>query len=217
MFFTHPIVTKNLMIQLLGQHISLVATAVLLATCIALLVGIWATRPRRKDGIAAAAIVRLLSLGQSIPSLAVLGLIMAFLGIGRRTAAVALTVYAIVPMLSNVMAGLESVDEWVLDSARGMGMPPLTILRRIELPLALPTIMAGIRTSTVVTISTAALSSQIGGGGMGRLIFMGIALMDPVLMLMGGVPTAIMAIGADFLLGLAEKRLTRWRKIHAAK
>lgn len=211
MFFSHPIVTKELMLRLILQHLALVAVAVLIATAVALCVGVWATRPKRKDGTIPTLIVRVLSLGQAIPSLAVLGLIMAFLGIGHVTATVALTVYAIVPMLRNVMAGLADVDEWVLDAARGMGMPPLTILRKVELPLAMPTIMAGIRTATVVTISTAALSSQIGGGGMGRLIFMGIALMDPGLMFMGGFPTAIMAIMADFLLGRAEKRLTRWR------
>lgn len=210
--FSHPIVTASLMKQLLWQHVALVLTAVFLGGAAAMFVGIWSTRPKRRNKAIPSLIVRFLSLGQAIPSLAVLGLIMAFMGIGMITAIAALSLYALVPIMRNVISGFSGVDERILDAARGMGMSPMRILWRVELPLALPTIMAGIRTATVVTVSTAALSSQIGGGGLGRLIFMGISMMDTELMFMGALPTAVLAIFADLLLGRLEKRLTRWRK-----
>jgi osmoprotectant transport system permease protein len=99
-----------------------------------------------------------------------------------------------------------------MDAAKGMGMSKRSILWRIELPLAMPLIIAGIRVAAVLTISTAALSSQIGGGGLGRLIFMGLDMMDAQMMFLGAFPTALLAIATDFTLGRVEKKLTRWRK-----
>ncbi|MDL2263222.1 ABC transporter permease [Synergistaceae bacterium OttesenSCG-928-I11] len=210
--FSHPIVSRELLLTLLVQHVTLVTVATGIGIAISMIVGIWATRPERAGSVAVPMLVRLLSLGQAIPSLAVLGLIMAFLGIGMRTAIAALALYAIVPMMRNVIAGLSGVDSKVLDAARGMGMSRRSILWRIELPLAMPTIIAGIRVAAVLTISTAALSSQIGGGGLGRLIFMGLAMMDAELMFLGAFPTALLAIATDFTLGRVEKMLTSWRK-----
>ena len=210
--FSHPIVSRELLLTLLVQHVTLVAVATGIGIAFSMIVGIWATRPERAGSAAVPILVRLLSLGQAIPSLAVLGLIMAFLGIGMRTAIAALALYAIVPMMRNVIAGLSGVDSKVLDAAKGMGMSRRSILWRIELPLAMPTIIAGIRVAAVLTISTAALSSQIGGGGLGRLIFMGLAMMDAELMFLGAFPTALLAIATDFTLGRVEKMLTSWRK-----
>lgn len=210
--FGHPIVSRELLTTLLLQHIVLVATATAIGIVISMAVGIWATRPGRAGGVVPATLVRFLSLGQAIPSLAVLGLIMAFLGVGMRTAIAALAIYALVPMMRNVIAGLSGVDPKVLDAARGMGMSSAGILWRVELPLAMPTIIAGVRVAAVLTISTAALSSQIGGGGLGRLIFMGLAMMDPQLMFIGAFPTALLAISTDFALGRFEKMLTGWRR-----
>ncbi len=206
--FSHPIVTWKLLWMLLVQHVTIAAAATCIGVAISMTVGIWATRPKRAGSTAVAALVRLLSLGQAIPSLAVLGLIMAFLGIGMRTAIVALATYALVPMMRNVITGLSGVDPKVLDAAVGMGMSRRGILWRIELPLAMPAIIAGIRVAAVLTISTAALSSQIGGGGLGRLIFMGLAMMDAQLMFIGAFPTALLAIATDITLGRVEKILT---------
>ena len=210
--FGHPIVTRELLLTLLVQHVTLVAVATCIGIAISMIVGIWATRPERAGSAAVAVLVRLLSLGQAIPSLAVLGLMMAFLGIGMRTAIAALALYALVPMMRNVITGLSGVDPRVLDAAKGMGMSRRSVLWRIELPLAMPTIIAGVRVAAVLTISTAALSSQIGGGGLGRLIFMGLAMMDAELMFIGAFPTAMLAIATDFTLGRVEKMLTSWRK-----
>lgn len=210
--FSHPIVSRELLTTLLLQHILLVLVATAIGFAISMLVGVWATRPERVGSAVPILLVRLLSLGQAVPSLAVLGLIMAFLGIGMRTAIAALAIYALVPMMRNVITGLSGVDQKVLDAAKGMGMSRASILWRIELPLAMPTIIAGVRVAAVLTISTAALSSQIGGGGLGRLIFMGLAMMDAELMFVGAFPTALLAIATDFTLGRLEKMLTRWRK-----
>ena len=132
---------------------------------------------------------------------------MVVLGTGAPTAIFALAVGSLVPMLRNVIAGLSGVSESILDAARGNGMPPSAVLFRVELPLALPAIFAGVRTALVIAIGTAALSSQVGAGGLGSLIFTGMAMFDMPLMLAGAIPTAILAVGADRLLGLVENRL----------
>ena len=212
---SNDIVTWGLMRRLLYQHLGLVFSSVSMGWIVAMIVGVLATRPKRRNGAFPEMLVRLLSLGQAIPSLAVLGLVMALFGIGFPTAIVALVLYALVPMLRNIVSGLAEVDEWVLDAARGMGMSKSAVLWKVEFPLALPAMMAGLRTAVVVTVSTAALSSQIGGGGFGRLIFMGIAMMDTGLMFMGALPTAVIAIGLDFALGRVERSLVGRRRMEA--
>src|SRR5699024_4691497 len=147
-----------------------------LAILTSLPLGILITRPwfRKSEWL----IVNIANLGQTIPSLAVLALAMSFLGIGMPTAIVALYVYSLLPVLQNTIAGLDSVQPEMKDAAKGMGMTPLQILFRVELPNASSSILAGIRTAVVLNIGTAALAYLIGGGGLGVWIFTGIQLYD---------------------------------------
>lgn len=197
----------EVVLQLVLEHLKLVFSACLAAFFLALSIGIWVTRPGRKDRKAPKVVAQALFLGQAVPSLAIIGLVMVFLGTGAPTAIFALTLGSLVPMLRNVIAGFRGVPAAVLDAARGNGMPPGTVLLKVELPLALPAIFAGIRTAVVIAIGTAALSSQIGAGGLGSLIFTGMAMFDMPLMLAGAVPTALLAIVADKAIGVAETRI----------
>ena len=129
------------------------------------------------------------------------------LGLGPRSAILALSLYALLPILRNTWAGLRSVDPGVLEAARGMGMRPAQILTMVELPLAVPTIMAGLRTSAVITVGGATLAAFIGAGGLGQPILTGLYLNDDVLILAGAVPSALLAVVVDLGLGWVEARL----------
>ncbi|MFZ3578950.1 ABC transporter permease [Virgibacillus sp. DJP39] len=181
---------------LLKQHLSLVGISAGLAILTSVPVGILITRPRfRKSEWL---IVNIANLGQTIPSLAVLALAMGFLGIGMKAAVVALFIYSLLPILQNTIAGLDSVNADMKDAARGMGLTPLQILFRIELPSASASIMAGIRTAVVLNIGTAALAYLIGGGGLGVWIFTGIQLFDNQTLISGAVPVTLLAVIVDY-------------------
>ena len=146
---------------------------------------------------------------QTIPSLALFGFLLPlpFIGgVGKRTAIVALIVYALLPILRNMIVGILGIDPGVRESAIAMGMTERQILRGVELPLAFPTILAGVRTATVATIGTATIAAAIGGGGLGTFVFRGIAMADTNTILAGAVPAALMAILADEVLGWVERR-----------
>lgn len=189
--------------QLLLQHIGLTLVSVLLAALIAVPLGIAiTTRPR----------LRRLLLGfagvlQTIPSLALLVIVIPFLGIGKAAAIVALFLYALLPILRNTYTGIDGVDRELLDAARGMGMRRWDVLQRVQLPLALPTIMAGIRTATVIGIGVATLAAFINAGGLGELIVRGLYLNDTGLLLLGAIPAGLLAIVADWLLGGLQAKL----------
>jgi osmoprotectant transport system permease protein len=159
--------------------------------------------------------VRTFSLGvasvfQTIPSLALFGFLIPipFIGgIGRRTAIVALVLYALLPILRNTYFGLTSIDAAVLEAAEAMGMTNTQILTRVRLPLALPIILAGIRTATVITIGVATIAAAIGAGGLGTFIFRGVAMVSDAVILAGAIPAALLAILADTSLALVERRL----------
>ena len=147
---------------------------------------------------------------QTIPSLALFGFLIPipFIGgIGRRTAIVALVLYALLPILRNTYVGLTGIDPAVLEAAEAMGMTDWQILFRVRLPLALAVILAGIRTATIITIGIATIAAAIGAGGLGTFIFRGVALVSDSLILAGAIPAALLALLADFLLGLLERRL----------
>ncbi|PTX64400.1 osmoprotectant transport system permease protein [Melghirimyces profundicolus] len=193
------------LIYLLGQHLKLVGLSSFLAVLVAVPLGIFITRPRFKkfDWI----VINFANVGQTVPSLAVLALVMSYLGLGYKTAVFALWFYSLLPILRNTIAGIESVNPSVIDAGKGMGMKPSQILWKLELPNASYAILAGIRTSTVINIGTAALAFLIGGGGLGDFIFTGISLYDTGIMLAGAVPVTMLAITIDFLLGKLEKRI----------
>jgi osmoprotectant transport system permease protein len=148
---------------------------------------------------------------QTVPSLALFGFLLPlpFIGgVGKSTAIVALILYALLPVLRNTVTGILSVDRGVRDSAVALGMTGRQIFWGVELPLAFPTILAGIRIATVTTIGTATIAAAIGGGGLGVFVFRGIAMADSTTILAGAVPAALMAIAADEVLGWIERRVS---------
>jgi ABC-type proline/glycine betaine transport system permease subunit len=152
-------------------------------------------------------VINIANVGQTVPSLAVLGLSMSFLGIGFTPAIFALWLRALLPILRNTVAGIMAVDQDVIEAARGMGMKPGQVLTRVELPLAMAIIFAGIRTAVVFNVGVGALAFYIGAGGLGHLIAIGIALSLDEVLLAGGILTALMAVAADFLMSTIEERL----------
>jgi osmoprotectant transport system permease protein len=191
------------MLYLTIQHIKLVFISSSLAIAIAVPAGILITRPRFKkyDWIA----LNFANIGQTVPTLAILALIMSYMGLGWQTAVVALWFNSLLPILRNTVAGIESVDPFIIDAGKGMGMTNQQILWKLELPNALFAIFAGIRTAIVINIGSTALAFLIGGGGLGDLIFTGISLYDTGIMLSGAVPVIVLAITFDFILGKIEK------------
>lgn len=183
---------------LVKEHLIIVFVSGGLAILLAVPLGIVVTRPTYQK--LEWPIVNIANLGQTIPSLAVLALAMSFLGIGIKAAIVALFIYSVLPILQNTIAGLKSVDAQTIDAARGMGLTPGQILWRIELPNAVYSILAGVRTALVINIGTAALAYLIGGGGLGVWIFTGIQLFDNSYLISGAVPVIILAIAVDYLL-----------------
>ena len=183
--------------ELFIQHLYIVTVSMLIATVIGVTAGILLTRKRlrRFAGIC----MYIIGLGQTIPSLAVLALAMSFLGIGTRPAIFALTIYSILPIARNTLAGITAVPSELIDAAKGMGMPPRRILIEVEIPNAMTVILTGFRVALIINIGTAALAYVIGAGGLGDLIFTGISLMQTDKLLAGAIPVTLLALFADFL------------------
>ncbi len=182
---------------LLVQHIELTVYSVLLGILIALPLAVLATR----IALLAKPLTWLAAIGQTIPSLAILALMIPSLGIGFRPALFALTIRAILPIFLNAYVGIRSADRAVIDAARGMGTTNVQMLFMVELPLASPVLFAGIRTATVQNIGLATLAAYIGGGGLGDLILQGLALVDYPVLLAGAVPIAALAITTEIAMG----------------
>jgi len=193
---------------LAAQHLLLVGIATAIAVAIGVPLGVALTRrPRLARPVLGAA-----SVVQTIPSLALFGFLIPvpFLGgIGARTAVVALVLYGLLPILRNTHAGIRSVDPAIVEAADGLGMTPRQRLRLVELPLAMPVVLAGVRVAVVVGVGLATIAAAIGAGGLGVLIYRGVSTVDHRLILAGAVPAALMAILFDVVLGAAEKRLSR--------
>ena len=190
-----------------ANHMTLVITAMVFAIGIAVPLGMLIVHRPTLRNIA----LGLASIFQTIPSLALFGFLIPipFIGgIGRRTAIVALILYALLPILRNTYVGLTGIDPAVLEAAEAMGMTQSQILWRVRLPLARAVILAGIRTATIITIGVATIAAAIGAGGLGTFIFRGVAMVSDAVILAGAVPAALLAIGADLLLAWLERRLT---------
>jgi osmoprotectant transport system permease protein len=196
-------------VGLVGQHLLLVLVSTAIAVAIGVPVGILLTRRPAWRG----PVLGLANVFQTIPSLAMFGFLipLPFLGgIGARTAIVALVVSALLPIVRNTYVGISGIDPAVREAARGMGMTDGELLRIVELPLSAGVILAGIRVATVVGVGTATIAAAIGAGGLGVYIFRGVAVVDNTLILAGAVPAALLALGADGLLGMLERRFV-WR------
>ena len=187
------------------EHVFLVAVSIAIAVAIGVPLGILLTR---KPSLASP-VIGFANVTQTIPSLALFGFLIPIPligGIGNTTAIVALVLYALLPLLRNTYAGIQSVEPSVVEAGRGMGMTDLERLRLIEIPLSLPTILAGVRIATVNAIGLATIAAAVGAGGLGNSIFRGLSMVDSRLILAGAVPAASLAIVADALLG----RFERW-------
>ncbi|PLR69263.1 MULTISPECIES: osmoprotectant update ABC transporter permease/substrate-binding subunit OpuFB [Bacillaceae] len=189
----------------LFEHIQISFIALLLAVAISIPLGIYLTRKARY----AEGIIGISAVMQTIPSLALLGLLIPLVGIGVVPAIIALVIYALLPILRNTYTGIKEVDPSLVEAARAMGMNNSKRLFKVELPLALPVIMAGIRTAMVLIVGTTTLAALIGAGGLGKLILLGIDRNDNMLILLGAIPAALLAILFDGLLRLVEKTSAR--------
>jgi osmoprotectant transport system permease protein len=188
------------------EHIWLVGATMLLAIVIGVPLGmIVARKPWLSKPILGSA-----NVAETIPSLALLGFLLPIPWLGERAdrlTITALTLYALLPIIRNTAAGIGAVDPAVREAARGMGLTPRQILFQVELPLSFSTILAGVRVATVLTIGIATIAAAVGAGGLGEFIFRGLAMVNNQLILAGAVPAALLALGADFLLGVIEHLL----------
>jgi osmoprotectant transport system permease protein len=201
--WTYLLSNADRFFQLFSEHLTLVFVSEALAVALAVPLGILATRNDRARGV----IETVGNVAQTVPTLAIIALMLPLLGLGFLPALVGLFVYALLPVLTNTIAGLESVDKGTVEAARGMGMTERELLQKIRLPLALPVIFAGIRTSTVLNVGTAYLAFFIGGGGLGVWVIGGIQLFNTPQLLAGAVSGALLAITLDGALALVERRL----------
>lgn len=201
-YFNKIVNEPDTFFTLLEQHLVLVGVSSLFAIVVALPAGVLVTRPRfrKLEWI----VSNIANLGQTIPSLAVLALLLGILGLGYKTAVFALFIYSVLPIFRNTVAGIDSINDNLIDAAKGMGFKPYQVLFRVELPNAAYSIIAGIRTAIVLNIGTAALAYLIGGGGFGNWIFTGINLFDNGTLISGAVPVTLLALLADLMLRLLE-------------
>jgi osmoprotectant transport system permease protein len=200
------IMTRAYLSLRLAEHIRLSVTSTLLALLVGLPAGVLLTRGRGRR--LSAPVVGLANAGQTIPTISVLAIVYTFTGLGYRPALIALWIYSILPILQNTVVGLRSVDPDLVDAARGMGMTPASVLRRVELPLAMPVIVAGVRTAVVLNVGTAALATFVGAGGLGQVIEAGVSNLSEPLLLVGAGFTALLALAFDWLVALIGDLLT---------
>jgi osmoprotectant transport system permease protein len=196
----NPTVFQNALVT----HLWLSVTALIVGTLIALPLGVaLARRPHT-----ALVVINFASMLRTVPSLAVLAIMLPILGTGFLPCVIALTIYAVPPVLINAYTGIRQVEPDIIDAANGMGMTRFQIVRRIELPMAVPVIFAGIRTAAVQVVAGATLAAFIGGGGLGDFITAGIAIMDSSRLLVGAIPVALLAIATELLFGGMQRALT---------
>src|SRR5690554_2033396 len=204
-FLTLLVDRQNEILLALREHPVLVFVPVGLAALVTIPLGILATRYKWIE----VPVMNLANIFQTIPSLALLALMIPLgLGIGRKPALTALFLYSLLPILRNTYIGIRSVDESVIEAAKGMGMTYFQRLYMVELPIAVPVIMGGIRTATVIIIGTATLAAMIGGGGLGDFIVTGLGMVRDELILLGAIPAALLALFADYALSGLERLLT---------
>jgi osmoprotectant transport system permease protein len=202
------------LLQLLEQHIVLVLVSTGIAVAIGLPAGILAAKRPRAGRI----ILLFANIAQTIPSLALLGFILPLPvigGIGSRTALVALSIYALLPVVRNTVTGIQTVDRAIVEAGVAMGMTARQLLTMVEIPLAMPSIIAGVRVATVIGVGTTTIAAAIGAGGLGEYIFRGLSMVDTTTILAGAVPAAALALGADGLLAWLERRVKTGRAARA--
>jgi osmoprotectant transport system permease protein len=199
------LVSYHRILVLLAQHCAIVGVSSALAILTAVPAGIALTRPGLRRWADRALV--LANIGQTVPSLAFIALSVGLLGIGARTAVLAMWVYSLLPILNNTLAGIRGVDPALIEAAQGMGMRPGRVFRRIEAPLALPMILAGVRTAVTVNIGSAILAAFVGGGGLGNLIIAGNNISRTQVLVLGAALPVLMALAADSVFEMIEQRI----------
>lgn len=187
--------------DLFNEHMTLVAYAVLIGLVIAVPLAVLTSRV----GFLEKPMTWISNIGQAVPSLAVLALMLPIMGIGFKPSLFALTILAVLPIFLNTLVGIQSADPSVVDAARGMGTSDFQLLRMVQLPLAMPFMFAGIQTAVVQSIALATLAAYIGGGGFGDWILQGLAVRNFPILLAGAVPVAVLAMVAEVILGLIRR------------
>jgi osmoprotectant transport system permease protein len=191
--------------QLLWQQIAITVVSAILVVAIAVPLGILLTRSSAQR--LTTPIISVVNIGQAVPSIGVLVLIAIFYGLGFWPAVAAFVLYSILPVLRNTMVGLEQIDPAYIEAGRGMGLSSAAVLLRVELPLAIPVMLAGIRTALVILVGTATLATFVGAGGLGQLIVTGNNLGRTSILLTGSILSAVLALSVDWLAGVAEELL----------
>ncbi|MBC7763522.1 MAG: ABC transporter permease [Candidatus Saccharibacteria bacterium] len=191
----------------LGEHVELTAYSTLIVVAVAIPCGILLSRPRMKR--LAVIALGVANVGQAAPSIAVIIIAAMLFGVGVKVAVFALAIYAILPVLRNTIVGLQQVDPAIIDAGRGMGFSKLQVLTRVELPLAVPIILTGLRTALVLNVGTATMAAFVNAGGLGEIVTSGMALQRTTVLLTGSVLVALLAVLIDWSVGLVQAALTK--------
>ena len=203
---------KEFFLKLMGEHIVLSSIANAWITAIGISLGIYITRQKKIANL----VLAMTNVLYTIPSIALFGFLVSFTGIGNTSALIALTAYGILPIIRNTYVGIEEVDPQIVEAAIGMGSTDLQLLWKVQIPIALPVIIAGFRTMVVMTIALAGIASFIGAGGLGVAIWRGITTNFTEMTVLGSLLVALLAMGSDLILGLVE-RLIRKRVLGTEK
>jgi osmoprotectant transport system permease protein len=195
------------MLQMIGQHLLLVGLSSVLSVAVGVSLGVFVTRPAGRDFFDV--VTDLSNLGQTFPPVAVFTLAVPLLGFGVEPTVLALAIYGVLPVLHNTISGLQSLPETIIESARATGMRPRGVLWRVELPIASPIILAGIRISVVVNVATATIGAIANAGGLGTPIISGLVNLDPAITLQGALLAAGLALILDAFLGILEHAAAR--------
>lgn len=195
-------------LQLILEHLKISGISIIIATIIGGILGVLISELKKTSPI----ILGITNFVYTIPAISLLGFLIPFSGIGNTTAIIALTIYALLPMIRNTYTGIENIDTSIIEAAKGMGSTSFEILYKVKLPLAITVILAGIRNMVVMTIALAGIASFIGAGGLGVAIYRGITTNNTAMTIAGSLLIALIALIADFLIGCGEKTIKRrWR------
>lgn len=197
-------------LKLILEHLRVSGISILIAAIVGLILGVFISEYKKTSSV----ILGITNFIYTIPSISLLGFLIPFSGIGNVTAIIALTIYALLPMVRNTYTGIENIDPSIIESAKGMGSTSLEILYKIKLPLATTVILAGLRNMAVMTIALAGIASFIGAGGLGVAIYRGITTNNSAMTIAGSLLIAILALLVDFIIGRVEKLIKkRWRLV----
>jgi osmoprotectant transport system permease protein len=196
-------------LKLIMEHLKIAGISILIASVIGLILGIFISEYKKTSSF----ILGITNFVYTIPSISLLGFLIPFSGIGNTTAIIALTIYALLPMVRNTYTGIENIDSSIIESAKGMGSTPFEILYKVKLPLATTVILSGLRNMVVMTIALAGIASFIGAGGLGVAIYRGITTNNKSMTIAGSLLIALLALVADFTIGSVEKVIKRKRRL----